>query len=315
MKVGLRTIKTAVSATAAIFAAKQLGLLNPASAGIIALLSVTATKKSTIRVGIERLVALSIAAFIAWVIFPLFGYHALSFGLFLLLFIVLANHFRLNEGIPVSSVLISQLLIAGDVNFSLVKNAYMLLIIGVGCALLVNLYMPNTEDKLKEKQEQIDKELTQVLTSFADLLEAKSFGNCDNKLVVLKNTLEQSEIWARKHDDNFLFRDESYYASYFSMRTLQVQSLEKMNSVIQSVLPLGQGQGKVIAELLRETVNRFSKENDGTELLEQLEEVYDFYRHSPLPENREEFEYRAQLFYFLTEFEHFLEIKKSFFKF
>lgn len=78
MKIGLRTVKTAVSATLSMIVAGSLGLLYPASAGIISVLSVTNTKKTSLLTGLYRLLSLALATFIAYVCFTLFGFNAIA---------------------------------------------------------------------------------------------------------------------------------------------------------------------------------------------------------------------------------------------
>lgn len=60
------------------------------------------------------------------------------------------------------------------------------------------------------------------------------------------------------------------------------------------------------------TAETFSEKNDGRELLERIDEVYELYRQMPLPKARLEFEDRAELFQFLQSFKSFIEIKAEF---
>ena len=66
MKIGLRTVKTAISAALAMIIAEKLGLLYAPSAGIISVLSVTSTKKTSVMTGIYRLLSLALATILAY---------------------------------------------------------------------------------------------------------------------------------------------------------------------------------------------------------------------------------------------------------
>ncbi|MGX7030788.1 aromatic acid exporter family protein [Vagococcus zengguangii] len=311
MKIGLRTVKTAISAPIAIFIAQQIGLLNPASAGIIAILSLTSTKRSTLKVGFERLLSLTLALVIAFVVYHLVGYNALSFGLFLLVFITLSNQFKLNEGIAVNSVLISQFITYKEMTVSNVLNAYFLMILGVGCALLANLYMPDLSKTLRSKQANIDEGIKRILHKMATELMKQQVPSAQAEIVAVKDELSAARKWSKTHTENHFFSDESYFQSYFSMRELQIQSLERMEVILQEIERVD-NKGLEIAHILEETASEFSEANDGKLLLDKLQKVYYYYRQTALPINRQEFEDRASLFHFLQEFEHFLEIKKSF---
>ena len=60
-KIGYRTIKTALGTTLAIVFAQILGLDNFASAGIITILCIKATKKKSVQASVSRIIACLIA--------------------------------------------------------------------------------------------------------------------------------------------------------------------------------------------------------------------------------------------------------------
>ena len=163
MKIGLRTIKTAVAAPIALLLAGGLSLESAASAAIITILTVTNTKRSTAKTALNRLFSLTLATSIAAICFSLLGFHPIVFGLYLLFFIRLSIQFDLAEGIAVSSVLITHYLAAGEMPVPLIINEYLLMIIGVGCALAANLYMPNTEKKIQEDQAVVEVSMKKML--------------------------------------------------------------------------------------------------------------------------------------------------------
>lgn len=163
MKIGLRTIKTAVAAPIALLLAGGLSLESAASAAIITILTVTNTKRSTAKTALNRLFSLTLATSIAAICFSLLGFHPIVFGLYLLFFIPLSIQFDLAEGIAVSSVLITHYLAAGEMPVPLIINEYLLMIIGVGCALAANLYMPNTEKKIQEDQAVVEVSMKKML--------------------------------------------------------------------------------------------------------------------------------------------------------
>ena len=66
-----------------------------------------------------------------------------------MIFIPLAVKFNVEEGIVVSSVLVTHLLTEKSTSLFWIINEIALMLVGVIVALIVNLYMPNTEDKIK----------------------------------------------------------------------------------------------------------------------------------------------------------------------
>ncbi|WP_429950945.1 aromatic acid exporter family protein [Enterococcus sp. AZ101] len=314
MKIGLRTVKTAVSATLSMIVASSLGLLYPASAGIISVLSVTNTKKTSLLTGFYRLLSLALATIIAFLCFSILGFNAIAFGVYLLLFIPGAVYFKLSDGIVVSSVLVSQYLVEKDLSWSIIGNEFLLMAIGVGFALLMNLYMPDTEKRLKEDQEVIETMFRKILNNMAAYLnqhgkERNLFEKCDD----LKAFIQTGENWAKNHAENQLIASNHYYIEYFTMRRLQSNRLKDMLRILENITVEPEQVGN-IQELLQYTAETFAENNDGKDILDKITQVYEIYRNKELPKTRDEFENRAQLFQFLQVFQTFIEIKAEFAK-
>lgn len=312
MKIGLRTVKTAVSATLSMIAAESLGLLYPASAGIISVLSVTNTKKTSLLTGIYRLFSLAIATVIAYICFSIIGFNAWAFGVFLLLFIPSAVFLKVSDGIVVSSVLVTQYLIEADMSWTIIGNEFLLMSIGVSFALVMNLYMPDTEKHLQEDQEVIETMFRQVLNNMAEYLnqhgkERNLFEKCDD----LKSVIRAGETWAKNHAENQLLSSNDYYLNYFAMRRIQSNSLKDMLRILEKVT-VEPEQVENLQKLFQYTAETFAENNDGHEILEKITQVYEAYRKKELPKTRIEFENRAQLFQLLQVFQIFIEIKAEF---
>ncbi|KAF1297704.1 hypothetical protein BAU15_13125 [Enterococcus sp. JM4C] len=312
MRIGLRTVKTAVSAALAMILANALQLLYAPAAGIIAVLSVTNSKKSSLQTGIYRLLSLTLATGLAFICFSILGYQPIAFGFFLLLFIPLAVLFGLSDGIVVSSVLVTHYLVEESMSWSLIANEYLLMMIGVGLALLANLYMPNSENRLKEDQQIIETMFRKLLTEMSlyltqEITEQKLVENCQGLLTFIR----EGQLRAQTYQENQWVGRDVYYGSYFAMRRSQISVL---NDMIQSLdrIEIVDIQVAKIVSLLEYTAETFAEENDGKEILERIFEVYEEYREMPLPTSREEFENRAELFQFLQSFRSFIEIKAEF---
>ncbi|MGG5343841.1 aromatic acid exporter family protein [Enterococcus sp. AZ192] len=312
MKIGLRTIKTAVSATLSMVIAGSLGLLYPASAGIISVLSVTNTKKTSLLTGLYRLLSLALATGIAYVCFTLFGFNPVAFGIFLLLFIPSAVYFKLSDGIVVSSVLVTQYLVEKNLSWAFIGNEFLLMTIGVGFALLMNVYMPDAEKRLKEDQEVIEVMFRKILNNMAAYLnqhgkERNLFEKCDD----LKAFIRTGEAWAKTHAENHLLSSNDYYLNYFTMRRMQSNSLKDMLRILEKIT-VEPEQVESIQQLLEYTAETFAETNDGQAILDRIAQVYEVYRKKELPKTREEFENRAQIFQLLQVFHSFIQIKAEF---
>ena len=312
MRIGLRTVKTGVSAVLAMILANALQLLYAPSAGIIAVLSVTNSKKSSLQTGIYRLFSLTLATLISYICFSLLGYQPIAFGIFLLLFIPIAVSLGLSDGIVVSSVLVTHYLVEESMSWGIIFNEYLLMTIGVGFALIANLYMPNAENRLKEDQQIIETMFKKLLTEMSSYLkqeitEQKLLENCNGLLSFIR----QGQLRAQTYQENQWVVRDVYYASYFAMRRSQVSVLHDMIESLDRI-EVVEIQVEKIVSLLEYTSETFAEENDGNEILARIFDVYEEYRQMTLPTSREEFENRAELFQFLQSFKSFIEIKAEF---
>ncbi|WP_248621121.1 aromatic acid exporter family protein [Enterococcus cecorum] len=313
MKIGLRTIKTVIASVLAILIATQLHLLYATAAGIIAILSVGNTKKTSLKSGLGRVLSLGLAIILSFICFTTLGFHPWAFGIFLLVFIPLSVRFNLADAIVVNSVLITHFLVEKSFSWQMILNETLLMTIGVGLALLLNLYMPDNEKQLKEDIKAIEEDFRTIIFAMAAHLNLEKMAPLDDDCLDLRAKLRAALNQAHIHQKNQWINEEDYYSEYFSMRLAQLRILRDMVNLLIEI----DIDGLFVDELrkvLISTAENFAEENDGKLILWQIEAVYQNYRQKPLPQTREEFENRALLFQFLQSFRSFIEIKAIFYQ-
>lgn len=313
MKIGLRTIKTVIASVLAILIATQLHLLYATAAGIIAILSVGNTKKTSLKSGLGRVLSLGLAIILSFICFTTLGFHTWAFGVFLLVFIPLSVRFNLADAIVVNSVLITHFLVEKSFSWQMILNETLLMTIGVGLALLLNLYMPDNEKQLKEDIKAIEEDFRTIIFAMAAHLNLEKMAPLDDACLDLRSKLRAALNQAHIHQKNKWISEEDYYSEYFSMRLAQLRILRDMVNLLIEI----DIDGLFVDELrkvLISTAENFAEENDGKLILWQIEAVYQNYRQKPLPQTREEFENRALLFQFLQSFRSFVEIKAIFYQ-
>ena len=138
----LHVLKIALGCLLAMAAAERLGLKYSASAGVIALLSIHDTRRQTVRMVEKRLAAFLVALATAPVSFALLGYRPIAIGAFLLLFTPVCISLGIQEGISVSTVLMTHFLTERSVSPGMIGNEALLLAVGTGVGLAMNLYIP-----------------------------------------------------------------------------------------------------------------------------------------------------------------------------
>lgn len=104
-----RLIKMTVGFIAGMLIAKSLQLPYFYTAGVIAVLSLEPTRKVSLESGIIRIIDSLLALGLASLLFHSFGFDVVVLFIFVALFIPLSFLFRIDRGIVVSLVLVSQI--------------------------------------------------------------------------------------------------------------------------------------------------------------------------------------------------------------
>lgn len=322
---GLKVLKIAGGSLFSMVVAERLGLNYAASAGVITLLSIHDTKRETIRVMAKRMGAFLIALLLAPVCFLWLGYRPAAIGLFLLLFTPACMVLQIQEGISVSTVLMTHFLSDGAISGGSIINEVLLLAAGTGVGVVMNLYIPGRRELIQQKQHMIETQFRSILADMAGKLGGgrgqmeEDSGNgveFGEKCLRLEKILEEGEQDAFREMDNSLLTETRYYLKYMTLRKNQLMVLRRIGTCLDwqpGSLPVSTPpQAAYISNLICSVSRSFHEHNNASVLLEELEQVKLQMRRQPLPVTREEFEARAVLFQVLLELEQFLVMKREF---
>ncbi|HFI0146211.1 TPA: aromatic acid exporter family protein [Streptococcus suis] len=313
MSLSLRTIKLIFATVLAIYLATALGLSYATAAGIIAILSVLDTRKSSFKMARNRLFSTLLALTIAVLTFALFGFGIWTLGIYLALYVPLAYRFNWEAGIAPSTVLVTHLLLEQDISLIFLGNELTLFLIGAGLALLFNLYMPSQEKKIEAYHDQVEDLLKQILLRFEAFLLNGDGRNEAELITQLDKTLDEAlkVVYLDRH--NQLFQQTNYQVHYFEMRAAQNKILRTMAGNINKCLLEGR-ENVILSSLFERAAQQLSRENSAKELLLDIELFHATFRERPLPQTREEFETRATLFQLLHDMEAFIRLKVDFYE-
>lgn len=103
-------------------ACRVLGLTYATSAGIIAILSITDTRRSTARLAYNRFMSMLLALFLGSLAFQILGYNLWALGFYLATYVPLAFLQGWEIGITPSSVLVTHLLLEKSTSIALLGN-------------------------------------------------------------------------------------------------------------------------------------------------------------------------------------------------
>lgn len=310
--IGAKTLKTAIGACIAMLIASSLHVKYSASAGIITILSIQNTRRESLQIAIRRLIATVVALFLGSCCFLLLGFNAVSFAIYLLLFIPSAVKLKVTEGIVPASVLVTHLLGEGYIGGNLIINELLLMVIGAGVALLVNLYMPSLEESLLKEKKKIEAEMYAIFIKMEQALKVEEYTlDIQNELKSVKEGLKLGMTRATQYRNNSYIGKKSLYEKYFDMRFSQYQVMLYMQKHFERFYMVAK-EAYEVANLTHDVALSIKGKILVETLLEQVDELRIHFKESALPTSRDEFENRAMLYQFLTDIEQFLDIKKHF---
>lgn len=310
-RIGYRTIKTAVGTSISIMIAQMLQLDNFVSAGILTILCIKVTKKKSLRASWDRFFACLLAMAFSSLFFEGIAYHPLVIGLLLLFFIPAAVMAKASDGIVTSSVIILHIYSAGEVSKDLLLNELGIIIVGIGVALIANLYMPSLESKLKEYRLEIEENFKIIFDEIVRYLRTHESSWDGREITETMELIDEAKALAFRDVENRFRRDENLYYHYFKMREKQFEIIERvLPSVTSIALPVEQGE--MIADFIEELSEHIHPGNTALLFLEKLYRMKVSFENMELPKTREEFEARAALLHFVKEMEQYLIIKSSF---
>jgi len=321
----IKVVKIAAGSALAISIAYALGLEYAVSAGVITLLSLQDTKRATLLVAMKRVIAFILAAVIAFCVFSLLSYNAIAYGIFLLFFVGISYYLNLHDAIAMNAVLATHYLLEKDMSLAMISNESLLLIIGAGIGIILNLYIPSNVKAIREKQNIIEQDLKIILSVLASRLIAdsnigqdvsnvkpKDKADYDDKcLSDLKEHINDGLKQAYTNMNNALFSETRYYIEYMEMRRQQYKILKEIFEKA-SKLTVVTAQAHEIATFIMKIVDTLSESENAKGLIAMLDELLSRFKESPLPKERAEFENRAVLYVILTDLRMFLKIKEEF---
>lgn len=270
------------------------------TAGVIAVLSLEPTRKRSMEIGFIRIIDSLIALGLAFLVFYFMGFNIGSLFVFILIFIPISYFTYVDRGIVVSLVLVSQIFLEQDVSFGL--NAFYILIIGIGVAFILNLYMPNLSKKIKLEINTIDKSVEKTILAIGRN-QNPSFDELDY-LIKSANENIQEEL------ENNNLEALIDRLRYVEMRKEQTLILKRINETLIAVSPLE--EKNIILNYLNAFEGHIGESNYAVHLKDKLDELLNYFKSTNLPETRDLFEARAQLYHVLLEMHQFLQLKLNY---
>ncbi len=265
--------------------------------GVITLLSLEKTKLKSYNIALIRLLSMIVAFSLGSLLFYLSNFQAYGVIVFILIFIPLSYLIKLEKGLSVSLVLVSQIYLEKDLYF--VFNAFYIFFIGVGVALLLNFVIPNYQKEITKNITLIDEDINEIIINISNQINP----NINNIKPLITKTfdliqLELENISSDQVKENF---------NYLEMRNQQLYLLEKINKDLNEIALIDEKE--IILNYLKLFKDQIGKENYALDLNNKLNELFELFKKRPLPKERSLFEQRAVLYTTLLDLKQFLNLK------
>ncbi len=312
----LLAAKIGIGSSIAIFIAQSLELNYAASAGTVALLTLMTSKLETFRLSASRFLTFGITLLLSLLIVSHVSNIWLAYGLILMLVVFLAESLGLRSTISVNSVVAAHLVTSRDLSGASILNEFLLVLIGVTLAVILNLFHANWSHRrqIVASMRRVEAELQQILREVAVYLRSgNGSGEVWREIGGLEGELQEYVNSAYEYQDNTFHSHPEYYISYFEMRLEQFKILHRLHQEIKRVRSIPR-QAAVVADYLDYLSDFVVEVNAPDNQIQYLERLLDDMRLQELPKTREEFESRAILYHVLMDLQDFLDCKADFVK-
>lgn len=310
MKIGYRTIKTAIATPIAVFISQMLDVSNIVAAGILTILCIQPSRKKSVLTAWERFSACLLAVVFSIVFFELLGYSIVTLGLLLAFFIPAAVFLKIDSGILTGTVITLNIFHFGMINTTFIKEQLMLIGIGIGTGLVVNLYMPSMDKQLQSLQKQLEEKFKIIFKEIARFLREETYDWQGKEITDVYDIFEVAEELVERDKENHFFRGTHFYEAYFTMRKRQFSLMKQMLPVVTRI---PKEEGFEIAEFF-ETLSEAIHPGDTSVIyLQKINDLKKRLEEKPLPKTKEELHARANLFQLLFLIEAYLQLKTNYF--
>ena len=251
---------------------------------------------------------------VRWLVFELFHFHTLSFGLFLLLFVGICYAFEMETVVASNAVLATHFLIEQSITFPLIVNEFGLLFVGSAVGILVKLLIPRKPAPLKHFRDAIEDDFRKLLRMMSNKIMQPLDENTMNTSLLfddLDKKLSGYEVAAMTEIANKIRVQSNYPVLYFQMRSRQASFMRRIwNNIVRTKQRYE--TNNLLAAFVCEVAEGFQEKNNAHQMLIELDQIDLEYDHLTLPVTRQEFEDRALLYAVIQDFRSLLEIKRDF---
>lgn len=306
------TFKISVATFAAILIAEFLNLEFSVSAGIVAILSIAATKKDTIKTAVDRFYAFIMAMIIAYISYSMLGYNLIGFSTYIFFFVLLCQYKHWYSAMAMNSVLISHFISFGIMDYQAIKNECLLFVIGVSLGVLANSHLKKNVDHMEKMKKETDDLIQNTLRRMGQRILDKQLEQYNGECFEALNlSIREAKDIAKTNYMNDINSEDKDDMEYIAMRQKQVFLLNNMYKRVSELKTTPITAVKV-ADFFDFVAENFNQDEKLETMITRFKELHAELKTTALPVKRKEFEDRAYLFILMHDMEEFLKLKKEY---
>jgi Predicted membrane protein len=313
-KILLLSFKIGIGSSVAIYIAQSMHLDYAVSAGTITLLTLMTSKWETIKLSVCRLATFTITLLTAWLFFSKASSIWVAYGFLLFFVVLIAEVFEWRATISVNAVIAAHLVTNQDFSDNAVWNEFLLVLIGIIIAIVLNLFYANYTHKreITAHMRYTENKLQSILGKLAAHLSNKQTEqDIGNDINALEKQIQNYIQDAYEYQDNTFPSHPEYYIFYFEMRYEQCRILHNVYCEIEKINSMP-AQADMVSEYLLYLTDYVIEINNPDQQIEKLNKIFTKLKHEELPKTGDEFENRAKLYHIILDIEDFLMYKAKF---
>lgn len=313
----LLAVKIAVGSALAIYIAEAMHLEFAVSAGTVTLLSLLGTKWETVKISVIRIGTFFLTSLLAMLLIPWMHSEWIAFGMVIFIVALLSVIMGWQASLSVNGVIAAHYMMKMDFSIPFIYNEFMLVLIGVIIALVLNLFHLNGNRKkdIIEDMRYTENTLQGILREMAAYLRGEQLKPLSvsvwEEICTLEKKLREFMEEAVEYQNNNFAAHHDYYLYYFEMRLGQCHMLDSLHAEMKKIRTMPK-QAEVVADYMDYLAEYVLEKNVPDAQMERLQGIFEDMKKEEMPESQEEFESRALLYHIMMDIEEFLNYKISF---
>jgi len=308
-------LKIGIGTALAIVLAKLLNLDYPTSAGTITLLTLLTTKKGTSKLIVQRFITFIMTVILGLFIFDFISNDWIAFLTLLIIIVFISELLGWISTMSVNAMICIHLLTESTITIPFLINEFFLLVIGVLCAYILNLYHSEKIYELdiirfiNDLEDEMQLRLKEIV-HYIDYQDENT--KIWDNLEEMEHKIEHYLIHVLEYEENCTNDKADYYIEYFEMREFQLGILQMLHYEIRKIRTMPK-EAHIISEYINYLIPYVTEHNNPQEQIDKLNQLLENIRNDQLPTKREEFENHAILYHILMDLEDFLLRKQQFY--